>query len=114
MQLRYPFLISARLLPALKIGDGWLSFDPKTYVFYLDTPKFEYKVDDFRPGCGHGVQGCFNDILSFFESAVDEDRYPDIDDCDRLFPDRVTRWLVANEYEISDTRCSIDEEDLIT
>jgi hypothetical protein len=114
MQLQDPFLISARLLPALKIGDGWLSFDPKICVFYLDTPEFEYEITDFRPGCGHSVQDCFQDILGFFESAIDESRYTDISDCDRLFPEHVTKWLVSNEYEVSDARCSIEEEDLIT
>jgi hypothetical protein len=70
-----PFQISARLLPTLKIGNGWLSYDRKTYVFYLDTPEFEYEIHDFRPGCSHGVQDCFEDMMAFFQSAIEEYTY---------------------------------------
>lgn len=112
MQLKYPFLISARLLPALKIGDGWLSFNPKTCVFYIDTPEFEYEIKDFSPGCMHTVQDCFQDILGFFGSAIETAKY--YEDTERLFPEHVTKWLVTYEYDICDMDCALDEKDLIT
>jgi len=113
MILKAPFLISVRLLPALKIADGWLSFDPDTHLFYLDTPEFDYLIEDFRPGAGSTVQSCFEDILSFFEYAVDEYKYGERSE-ESMFPLRVTEWLVSHEYDISDTGCSIEEEGLIT
>lgn len=112
MKLQHPFCISARLLPALKIGDGWLSFDPKTHIFYLDTPEFKYEIKDYRPGCSHGIQDCFSGILIFFESAIQSANF--YEKTDVLFPEHVTKWLVANEYDICDMDCALDEEDLIT
>jgi hypothetical protein len=101
-----PFQISARLLPTLKIGNGWLSYDRKTYVFYLDTPEFEYEIHDFRPGCSHGVQDCFEDMMAFFQSAIEEYTYnlrEGTEETDEpLFPDHVTKWLVENENAIFD------------
>ncbi len=117
MILYEPFQISARLLPTLKIGNGWLSYDRKTYVFYLDTPEFEYKIHNFRPGCSHGVQDCFKDMMCFFESAIEEYTYNLREGTKKtnkpLFPEHVTKWLVANDDAICDMDCALDEEDLI-
>ncbi len=117
MILYEPFQISARLLPALKIGDGWLSYDKETYVFYLDTPEFEYEVNDFRPGCCHSVQNCFEDMMYSFEVAVKEYIYTSKEGVsttyDPLFPDHVTKWLVANEDDICYMSYLLNREDLI-
>lgn len=114
MELKRPFCISGRLLPAVKIDDGWLSFDPKTCVFYLDTPEFEYEIDDFRPSCGESIQSCVEDMLSFFAAAIDNYRYYKGDEADPLLPKHVTKWLLERECIISDVEYDINSEDLIT
>ncbi len=117
MILYEPFQISSRLLPALRIGESWLAYDKETYVFYLDTPEFEYEIHDFRPGCFHDVQECFKDMMCFFETAIERYTYnlrEGTKETDEpLFPEHVTKWLVANEYVICDMDCTLDEEDLI-
>ena len=94
MILNPPFMISARLLPALKINDSVLSYDQDTTLFYLDTPEMSVTIDDFTPGYSMGVQGCFESLLSFMsfasESADDE-----------LFEPAVLRWCKQNEEEIN-------------
>ncbi len=117
MILKEPFRISARLLPALKIGEGWLSYDKETYVFYLDTPEFEYVDNDFRPGCCHRVQDCFEDMMYFFEAAIEEYTYNLREGVQpaygSLFPEHVTKWLVANECDICNIGSFLYEKDLI-
>lgn len=73
MILKSPFAISARLLPALRIGDAWLSWDGG--VFFLDRPDSEYVIDDFHPGAIADVQECFAAILSFMSAAAESRQY---------------------------------------
>jgi hypothetical protein len=92
--LNLPFMISGRLLPALKINDSYLSYDPSSTLFYLDTPEMCVTIDDFTPGYSMGVQGCFESLLSFMGYAADES------DSD-LFEPEVLRWCQQNEEEIN-------------
>ena len=94
MILNPPFMISGRLLPALKINDSYLSYDQNTTLFYLDTPEMCVTIDDFTPGYSMGVQGCFESLLSFMGYAADES------DSD-LFEPEVLRWCQQNEEEIN-------------
>lgn len=101
MILHPPFIISARLLPGLALGDGFLSADGAT--FYLDTPEFEYIIDDFRPGASQNVQGWFASVISFMCAAVESRQYrlrqgkefnPDAADSNEtLFPPHVVDWI---------------------
>ena len=46
MILHEPFKISTRLLPALQIGDAWLSWN--NFEFFLDRPgEPEHVIDDY-------------------------------------------------------------------
>ena len=94
MILNPPFMISARLLPALKINDSVLSYDQDTTLFYLDTPEMCVTIDDFTPGHGMGIQGCFECLLDFMSFATEET------DSD-LFEPEVLRWCKQNEEEIN-------------
>jgi len=87
-------MISARLLPALKINDSVLSYDQDTTLFYLDTPEMCVTIDDFTPGHGMGIQGCFECLLDFMSFATEET------DSD-LFEPEVLRWCKQNEEEIN-------------
>ena len=94
MILNPPFMISGRLLPALKINDSVLSYDQNTTLFYLDTPEMCVTIDDFTPGHGMGIQGGFECLLDFMSFATEET------DSD-LFEPEVLRWCQQNEEEIN-------------
>ncbi len=72
MILHTPFLISSRLLPALKIADLTISYDGATVYFDFDDGR-EFEENTFRPGRSHNLQDCFASILSFM-SACGEGR----------------------------------------
>lgn len=119
MQLKQPFMISGRLLPALPIDDGTLSYDPQTFVFYLDTPEFEYVIDKYKPGLGakYNVQRAFEGVLDFISVAIDEAcrshsevEEPEYD----LFPKHVVDWFTFNEAEIGELIFLISDEELIS
>ena len=112
MILKPPFIIGARLLPALKIGDSYLSFDMSTNVFYFDTPDFS------RVSCGLTrrawqipVQRQFEGLLSFMlaaaeaQSAVDRGRSSDNAN---IFDPAVMRWCQENTNEIGCLRLEIE------
>ena len=122
MRLKRPFEISARLLPAVRIGDSWLSMDnTKTvrtkdrrlrHTFFLDGPAFGskgYRDDQLRSGVGqlmtaqHIVES-FKSFVSFLANAAEIHRgrmrrrerlSTTTDDCS--FPPRVMAWCYQNE-----------------
>lgn len=93
MILNPPFMISGRLLPALKINDAYLSYDQNTTLFYLDTPEMCVTIDDFTPGYSMGVQGCFECLLDFMSYAAETSD-------DDLFDPAIMRWCQQNQEEI--------------
>ena len=112
MILHDPFLISARLLPALRINDSTLSWDGNN--FYIDTPEDEFVIDDFHPGPWHDTQECFKDILSFMEAANEAYLY-DLrtgvtSDNSGLFSPEITQWIVDHINEIEMLACEIEDE----
>jgi hypothetical protein len=119
MRLTHPFQISARLLPALRIGDrSWLSWSWADYRFYLDTPGFEYEITDFRAGPGSGTQEVFESILAFMEAAAESREYrirtgTEAENED-LFPPHIVDWIMDNKSEIEMLRYDLEEKmDLI-
>lgn len=112
MILLPPFCISARLLTALQIGDSWLSFDPVTVTFYLDTPDWDEVIVDFRPGARGSVQDCFEGILAFMDAAaeaqnsVDRGRFSDNAD---IFEPHIMLWCQENDDEIGQLRWELEE-----
>lgn len=103
MILHPPFIITARLLPGLRIGDGFLSAEGTN--FYLDTPEFEYVIDDFSPGASRDLQEWFTAILSSMRAAVESRQYRlrqgkefdpnDTDSNETLFPPHIVDWIAA-------------------
>lgn len=107
MVLHDPFKISARLLPALQFGAGWISWDGTNFIVDLDGK--EYVIDDYRPGAFHQVQSVFADILCFLSYAGEEvsvarrtghDPFkdPTPDACATLFAKEISEWA-ANHYD---------------
>ena len=105
MTLSAPFLISARLLPAVSIGQGpeqiTVSLSPSGFI--LDGPFGEHKVTGLRlsPLC-KSVESAFETLLSFMTAAAESFRYRGMDGENAdLFPAEVTEALfqVSTELE---------------
>ena len=120
MKLHSPFIISARLLPALRIGDATLSLDSGA-VFWLDLPDgAEHRISDYRPSrmCRDVVR-VFDDILAFLSAAAEAYRYrvfvlretePSEDSNESLFPPNVVEWAYQNSSEIGCAQLDIQDE----
>ena len=135
MKLNAPFIITARLLPGLKINsskfacnDSFLSikFDGETsdgrarYRYYLDTPGFEFTSNDLKSGVGGGsLQEGMTSLLSFLSAAAESASYymstkVKGDNFD-LFPGQVTQWAYNHSDELSMLSLELEETaDLIT
>ena len=111
MILHEPFKISARLCPAIKINDTWMSWDNGEFV--LDLPDgTEYVIDDFHGGMG-GLQGYFEAILSFMGAAAESRQYRERTGMDGenedLFPPHIVDWIIANIDEIDCLQFDLNE-----
>jgi hypothetical protein len=122
MVLHSPFSIGPRLLPCLKVGDGFLSLEHvnydhegrDVYQWYVDIPAGEFSAADLRSG----VQGCtlqkmFCSFLFFLGAAAEAVNYEkrtgrESDNAD-LFPPAVMSW--AAEYDDELTGLAIDIEE---
>ena len=113
MILNPPFMISGRLLPALKINDSTLSLDPSKTRFYLDTPEMSVSIKDFIPGLGMKLQDCFVCLLDFMAYAADIMNGEASDGSDPFNQD-VMLWCQQNADGINDVKYELeDNEDLI-
>lgn len=131
MTLYPPFFISARLAPALRVGDATLSLlDVKLNqrggcdvpralaTFALDFPDgTSFEDANLRSGCGgfQSIVEIFETFLSFLEAAVEsynfEQRNPgETGENTRLFPRRIVKWA-ANQPYLKDARCDLCDED---
>ena len=131
MTLKHPFIITARLLPGLKIGDGFLSLSRVTKGdavppmgnrlragFILDLPEsVTFENNDLQTGAGGGtIENMFVSFLSFLGAAAESYQYRgmdwekiDEDDNATMFPRPVTEWAYRNSDEISMLQCEIEE-----
>jgi hypothetical protein len=130
MKLHPPFQISARLLPALRIGDAWLHLEHSDrpgdqgrdrYRWTLDLPDdSEYTDDDLQSGVqGGSLQEGFGSLLAFLGAAAESlewrlrhnTKEADEDSNERLFPTRVVEWAYQNDDEICSLRIEIEESE---
>jgi hypothetical protein len=112
MILKYPFAISARLAPAVRIGDAWLSFDSGKFV--LDFPDgTEHVVQGFRfPRCriqgdtdSSVLQDGFGAVVSFLSACAESRKYALCtgrpgENAD-LFPEHVGAWAEEFSEELT-------------
>jgi hypothetical protein len=77
MKLSAPFLISARLLPAVSIGKGeeqiTVSLSPSGFI--LDGPFGEHRVTDLTLRGNPSMESAFETLLSFMTAAAESFRY---------------------------------------
>jgi hypothetical protein len=104
MKLSHPFIISARLLPAVAIGKGseqiTVSLSPSGFI--LDGPFGEHKVTDLTLRGNPSIESAFETLLSFMSAAAESFRYRGMDGENAgLFPAEVTEALfqVCSELE---------------
>jgi hypothetical protein len=124
MKLRDPFSIGSRLLPALKIGDAWLSLEhvgygqygKACYRWYIDLPDgSEHSAADL---CGHGTtQAMFGTLLSFLGACGEGHSYQsrtgrESENAD-LFPSAVAEWAYQHSDEIDSLREEIESPDAV-
>lgn len=129
MKLQSPFQISARLAPALKIADAWLSFADGRFVFdFADSS--EHVVTDFNfpkirilgTTDERFLQDAFSAILSFLGACAESRSYAERRGKDAsegensgLFPGAVGAWAQMHSDEIAMLDCEITEgADLLT
>lgn len=112
MLLKPPFLISAALCPALKIGDATLSLLDTTVTpanrdqarFELQTPTFTHTDDTLQSGVGgfRSFVEIFEAYLSFMSACGESLKYyGDDGENANLFPPNVAQWCAENLDEIN-------------
>jgi hypothetical protein len=125
MKLSAPFLISARLLPAVSIGKGeeqiTVSLSPSGFI--LDGPFSEHRVTDLTLRGNPSMESAFETLLSFMTAAAESFRYRGMEgENASLFPAEVTEALfqVSTELEcvwadilmaIESGECLVTEEE---
>ncbi len=124
MKLHSPFIITARLLPGLKVGDGFISLEycgetndhRQRYRYHFDIPAGSFSNNDLKSGAGGGdLQSGFKSLLSFLSAAIESYRYrkltwtDDPDDNMTLFPREVVEWAYQHSDEIQMLEFDIEE-----
>jgi hypothetical protein len=104
MTLSAPFLISARLLPAVSIGKGseqiTVSLSPSGFI--LDGPFGVHRITDLTLRGNPSIESAFETLLSFMLAAAESFRYKGMDgENSDLFPAPVTEAIaqVSSELE---------------
>jgi hypothetical protein len=127
MILTGPFVISPRLLPALRIGDGWVQLEMTGRLDY-GRNLFKWTIDiDGKKGPDdggwsgedlkgpHGLQEGFASLLVFLDAAQESYRYRistgRTGENEDLFPPEVVEWAYQNSDEIGLLSCELSETD---
>lgn len=127
MTLHKPFCISSRLLPSLKIADGWVSLEHvgcshdgrDVYRWYIDIPAGEFSEADLKSGCGGGAttQKMFGSLLAFLSAAAEAYSYTPRtgreSDNAELFSPAVMEWAHRHDDEIAVLQCDIEERGVV-
>jgi hypothetical protein len=120
MTLHPPFIITARLLPGLRIGDAFLNLDGcvrdgerMAAKMILDLPDgTEYVDQSMRSGHGgfESVVAIFETYISFLEAAVESYEAKGLEgENSRLFPEHVVQWAAG--ADIGSARSDLTDED---
>ena len=122
MTLSAPFLISARLLPAVSIGKGseQITVSLSRSGFILDGPFGEHEVTDLTLRGNPSMESAFETLLSFMSAAAESFRYKGMDGENAdLFPAPVTEAIAQVSFELECVHFEIQsaiesEESLVT
>lgn len=122
MKLHEPFIISARLLPALQVGDvcislaynGLMRDRRMRYTVYLDREDGTDVIDDICSGVGGGslLEG-FSTLLSLLGAAAESYSYRlrtgRMAEHEDLFSEPVVEWAYQYADEIEMLKIEIEE-----
>lgn len=126
MKLHAPFVITARLLPGLRVGDATLSLDGTSHmpsgrtraVMILDFPDgSEYRDDTLSSGLQgfDSVVDIFESYLSFLSSAAEsvgyEARTGRKSGNGSLFPPHIMQWAADNSSVIEAAHCDLRDDE---
>ncbi len=123
MKLNKPFEISARLMPAVKVGGAWISLEcgrtnsegRTIYKAFIDLPHGkEYAINDLKSGCqGGSIQEGMEALLSFLGAAAESYAYRMrtgyAGENEDLFEPEVVRWAYENQDDISSLELELEE-----
>lgn len=115
LTIAHPLHISPRFLPAVRVGDGWISWDPSTGTAYVDAPGIEYSDATMKPGLSgmvgtpeERVAACLGAFLSFLGACAESRSYgtrnykdPMRGENSDLFPPHVGEWAELHSDEIA-------------
>lgn len=118
MILHGPFVISPRLLPALRVEKAWIHLEYATepgtdgrtrYRWTIDLPDgSSFTGDDLQSGVGGGtLQEGFVSLLSFLRAAGES--YMTGGENADLFPPPVVEWAYQYDLDLSLLACEIEE-----
>jgi len=114
IEIHEPMIITARLLPGVRIEDAFISVEPTgnrgeygkpVWRWFIDLPDGEFKGDDLAGWGDH--KAMMETLLAFLEAAAES--YPDGENAD-LFPAPVVAWAHQNSDEISILRMELEGE----
>lgn len=107
-------MISARLLPAVKVGDCTISLEGRrAYTYYLDFDCGKsFQGDDLSCPCG-GVREAMEALLSFLaacgEGMAYERRSGRKSENSGMFPREIAEWAEQNSDELTSIEMEINE-----
>jgi hypothetical protein len=129
MNINQPCIITARLLPEIRVADAtisieygdWTADGRQGYRYYIDGPGLSHEGDDLSSGCGGGtlLEG-LRSLLSFLGACGDSIKWtrPSEEPGEHadLFPPEVAEWCGDNadelaymSYELEETKDAIQE-----
>lgn len=124
LTIKAPAIITPRLMPGVKIGDGIISIAPDRvtddnrmqFCYYLDTPDIHFSACDLRSGVG-GKRACGGanlqaglvSLLCFMQSAGEEYRRNRKPIDPPMFPKKVSAWCYQYQEELLDMELTLDE-----
>lgn len=127
IELHQPMMITARLLPGVRVGDnsyisvkhvGYTDDNRERWEYHIDTPDWEFSANDFASGVRGKMdpEEVVEALISFLCAAAERYRYDMlskpvyIHEEDHLFPLHVTEWAYMNDSELQSLQCDLQPE----
>lgn len=123
IKIHSPAQITPRLLPGLKIGEGWVSIEygpvvmdlqgygrRQSYRYFIDIPGYEHEDDDLRSGCqGGSLQQGLGSLMAFLGAFGEAHLYGVEGENADLFPVELADWARENLDEFGYFGALLDE-----